>query len=958
MASVFQMLHPLIREGLKRLGMGEPTPPQRAAIPPILRGEHLLLVAPTASGKTEAALLPIFHRLLTSQRRRGISILYITPLRALNRDLYERLLFWGDHLGIEMDVRHGDTSRGERRRQVAKPPEMLITTPETLQAILPHRGMRRHLGAVRWVVVDEIHELASTKRGGQLAVALERLEALTETPPQRIGLSATIGKAEEVAQLLGGRHRVTVVVTQAEKPYRYWVEYPTPGDEDFDLADELETTPRAASRLRRIKELVEGHRSTLIFVQGRGQAETLGNRLWRVDPLIEVHHGSLSREARHDVEDRFKRGELKAIVCTSTLQLGIDIGHVDLTIQFMSPRRVSTLIQRVGRSGHRLGLRSEGVIISTYAEDALESLAAVRRAEGGELEGCRIHRNPLDVLAHQVVGLTLDFEELDADEAYELIRGAYPFRELSRGDFEEVVAFLSGRGLIEVRGDKLRMTRRGRRYYYENLSMIPDERRYPFINAVTDRVIGTVGDEFWTLRARIGLNVILRGRVWRIIHIDEEEGALYVVPSQDPLGALPGWDGELIDVPREVAEEAAELRERIALELGRHPREEVMERLSGELSADVEAIKAMVEEVEAHLSLGLPLPTARRILLEAYGKYLIIHAPYGERINRTLGCIFDPILSEHDLIYTWWNDPYRILIEATRRLDEYDLKEIAEWLFGIDAEEAERRLWEYLEARFPFGYKMKSIAERFGVIPRGKTMGPKALEELYQRYRDTPIYRETLREALQEKLDLDGAKGIIQAVSRGEIELVWRRVREPSPLARHILEKYADIEELMAPIYAVPNLIEYMKKSLEARGVRLLCLECGWSTESRVRELEDRPRCQSCGSGLLTPLEKHEDPKQIHSLMERWRRGEKLLGDEEELLREARRRADLTLSYGRRAIIALLVHGVGPITAYRILSKMHRDEEEFYKDLLKAKIQYLRTRPYWDEAERRPGKGG
>ncbi len=953
MASVFQELHPLIREGLERLGIREPTPPQRAAIPPILRGENLLLVAPTASGKTEAALLPIFHRLLTSGRRGGIDILYITPLRALNRDLYKRLLFWGEHLGIEVAVRHGDTTRGERRRQAAKPPEMLITTPETLQAILPHRGMRRHLGAVRWIVVDEIHEIASTKRGAQLAVALERLEVLTETSPQRIGLSATIGEPEEAARFLGGGHDMTVVVKEAEKPYRYRVEYPTPIDEDFDLADQLETTPRAASRLRRIRELVEGHRSTLIFVQGRGQAETLGNRLWRIDPLIEVHHGSLSREARHHIEDRFKKGELKAIVCTSTLQLGIDIGHVDLTIQFMSPRRVSTLIQRVGRSGHRLDLRSEGVIIATYGEDALESLAAIRKAERGELEGCRIHLNPLDVLAHQIVGLTLDLEELDAEECYKLIRRAYPFRELSWEDFDEVIQFLSGRGLIDVKGRRLRMTRRGRRYYYENLSMIPDERRYPFINAVTDRVIGTVGDEFWTLRARVGLNVILRGRVWRIIHIDEEGGALYVVPSQDPLGALPGWDGELIDVPREVAEEAAGLRERIAEELRKSPREEVIERFSRELSADEEAIKAIVEEVETHLALGLPLPTANRILLEAYDKYLIIHAPFGERINRTLGCIFDPILSEHDLIYTWWNDPYRILIEATRRLDDYDLKEIAGWLFDIGAKEAERWLWEYLDARFPFGYKMKSIAERFGVIPRGKTLGSKALEELYHRYRDTPIYRETLREAFQEKLDLEGAKEVIEAVRRGEIELVWRRVREPSPLARHILEKYADIEELMAPIYAVPNLIEYMKKSLEARKIKLLCLECGWTTESRVRELEDRPRCQSCGSGLLAPLERHEEPERLYGLFERWRRGEQLLGDEEELLREARRRADLTLSYGRRAIIALLVHGVGPITAYRILSKMHRDEEEFYKDLLKAKIQYLRTRPYWED-NRRP----
>lgn len=300
------------------------------------------------------------------------------------------MLFWSRLLGIEIGVRHGDTSRGERRKQAAKPPDMLITTPETLQAILPHKGMRRHLRAVRWVVVDEIHEVASSKRGAQLAVGLERLEGVAKTL-QRIGLSATIGRPEEMASFLGGGRPVSVVVVEAEKSYRYRVEYPTPRDEDFDLADELDITPRTASRLRRIKELVESHRSTLIFVQGRGQAETLGNRLWKVDPLIEIHHGSLSRGERHLIEDRFKKGELRGIVCTYTLQLGIDIGLVDLSIQFMSPRRVETLIQRVGRSGHRLGLRSEGLIISTYREDALESIAAVKRAEGGELEerpGC------------------------------------------------------------------------------------------------------------------------------------------------------------------------------------------------------------------------------------------------------------------------------------------------------------------------------------------------------------------------------------------------------------------------------------------------------------------------------------------------------------------------------------------------------------------------------------------
>ncbi|MFQ6053356.1 MAG: DEAD/DEAH box helicase, partial [Candidatus Bathyarchaeia archaeon] len=376
-ASVFDRLHPRVREGLRELGVREPTPPQEKAIGPILSGENVLLVAPTASGKTEAALLPVFDALLRARGGGdGVEVIYITPLRALNRDIHRRLMFWADRLGFDIQIRHGDTSQRVRRRQAGKPPRMLITTPETLQAILPSRAMRGHLEDVRWVIVDEIHELAASKRGAQLTLGLERLERLASGPFQRIGLSATVGNPAEVAQFLGGPHRVNIVEVEVDKAYRYRVECPTPTDEDFDLSDELGTTPQAASRLRRIRDIVRGHRSTLIFVQGRGQAESLGHKLGRVEPHIEVHHGSLSREQRHQVEDRFKAGELRGIVCTSTLQLGIDVGDVDLCIQYLSPRQVSTLIQRVGRSGHRLDRRSEGIVLTAYGEDALESMVA------------------------------------------------------------------------------------------------------------------------------------------------------------------------------------------------------------------------------------------------------------------------------------------------------------------------------------------------------------------------------------------------------------------------------------------------------------------------------------------------------------------------------------------------------------------------------------------------------
>ena len=344
--NVFSLLHPRVREGLEVQSIVEPTPPQEKAIKPILDGEHVLLIAPTASGKTEAALLPILSRLAAVKNGEGIRLVYITPLRALNRDMHRRFIYWADHLGLDIQIRHGDTSQKMRRRQASQPPDILITTPETLQAILPSK-MNQHLRNVDYVIVDEIHDLAASKRGAQLTIGLERLGRLNEAHLQRIGLSATVGNPEEVARFLGGSQPVTVLEVEVDKRYVYSVEFPQPDDEAFDHADDLNTTPQAASRLRRITDLVQASNSTLIFVQGRGQAETIGHRLKSLEPSIEVHHGSLSREQRHTVEDRFKAGDLKGIVCTSTLQLGIDVGEVDLTIQYLSPRQVSALIQQV-----------------------------------------------------------------------------------------------------------------------------------------------------------------------------------------------------------------------------------------------------------------------------------------------------------------------------------------------------------------------------------------------------------------------------------------------------------------------------------------------------------------------------------------------------------------------------------------------------------------------------------
>ena len=943
--SVFDGLHPRIRSGLQALGISEPTPPQEKVLEPITRGENVLLVAPTASGKTEAALLPVFHSYLSSPPAKGISIIYITPLRALNRDIHRRMMFWADHLDITVQVRHGDTTQRERRQQSRRPPQMLITTPETLQAILPTKSMRQHLETVRWLIVDEIHDLAGSKRGAQLTVGMERLEEIARF--QRIGLSATVGNPGEVARFLGGVHQVTAVEVEVDKRYLYNVEYPQPTEADYDLADEMDTSPKAASRLSRIRQLVQDHNSTLIFVQGRGQAESLGFKLKQLDKGVEVHHGSLSREQRHRVEDEFKAGELRAIVCTSTLQLGIDVGEVDLCIQYQSPRQVSALIQRVGRAGHRISRLSEGVTIPAYGEDALESLVASDMARRKQLEPTMIHMKPLDVLTHQLVGLTLSHEEeLDQAEALKLVRRAYPFQGLTEAELDELTTFMHKIGVIVKMDDKLRKTGKGRKYYYENLGMINDERRYPFINAVTDEVVGTVGDEFWSLRARVGLNVILRGRVWRILQIDEERGVLHALPSTDPLGALPGWDGELIPVTREVAEEGGRLRGRVSEAM----KGEALPEMAKSMDADENSLREIADESLAHLKSGVPLPSPDNLVLEAYDRYLVIHSTRGENLNRTLGAVLDAALSQRDLIYNWWNDPYRVLVEAPHKLEAQDLEEIKGILVGITEEDADRLLTEFLEARFPFGYKMKFIAERFGVIPRGKIMGLDRLENLYFRFKDTPIYKETLREAYQEKLDLPGLKEVISHIRDGSVAVSPRLVAQPSALARHILEKYADAEELMATDATIKDQLGYMKENIESRSVHLACVNCGeWHQRIRIREMDDHPRCGSCGSGLLAMMRRHQSPDHFLSLLRRFKEGEELFGDDQDQLVHGRKTADMVLSYGRKAVEALMVHGVGPVTSYQVLSKMHRSDEEFYKDLLKAKIQYMKTRQYWDD---------
>jgi ATP-dependent Lhr-like helicase len=959
LGSVFDSLAKPVRKALAEQGFSVPTLPQTMAIPTVLSGKNILLIAPIGSGKTEAVLLPIFSKLIQQPEteKKGITVVYITPLRALNRDMLKRLTFWSEQLGITVDVRHGDTEMRIRRKQARQPPQMLVTTPETLQAILPGSQMRKHLSKTQTIIIDEVHELAESKRGTQLTLALERLSEITETEFQRIGLSATIGNPQEIAKFLAGTNRkITIIHATLAKNFRYHVETPAPTETDFEMAGKLETSPEAAARIRRLTELVDTHKSTLIFVNSRQNAEMLGHKLTQLGRNdIAVHHGSLSKEERTNVEDEFKNGKLKAIICTSTLELGIDIGNVDLTIQYMSPRQVSSLIQRVGRSGHSLEKLSEGIIVTVYPDDTLESVAAVKNAKANKIEPVLFHENALDVLAHQIAGILMERQAISINELAKIVHRAYPYRKLAKKKLADVIDFLESFNKLRVEGTILRKTGKTREYYYGNLSMIPDEKRYPVINVLNDRKIGTLGDEFMALDARIGLHFIMRGKVWRIIQIEEETGTVHVVPAEDPFAAIPGWDGEILPVPFELAQQTGKTREKIGqlLKQGKTA-ETVATELAAELDTDKTTLLSTITEIDEHLKEGTPLPTQNHILIEAYDKYLVVHACFGETVNRTLAGVFDTILSEREVITGWWANGYRILIETPRKLSKWELEPLPEALFHLTADQVETAFGKYVEAKFPFAYKMKSVAERFGALPRGKTMSYERQAKLKAAFEDTPIYDETLREALLEKADVARVKQIMNDVIEGKIKVsVIVRSEKPTPLAYHILSQYADVSELMAPERVLLSNIDRMKMAVEARTVTLLCMTCGeWTSQIRIKDLPDEPKCEKCGSRLLTLLYPSQHVLHLKDSLQRRREGKELSEDELKELSQARRKADLILSYGKQAVRALQVKGVGAETASRILGKMHPREDEFFMDLLKSKIQYLRTREFWDEREK------
>lgn len=915
------------------------------AIPHILRGENSLLIAPTGTGKTYAAILPIFDLFLSrGERAGGISILYVTPLRALNRDVLRRVVDLGRELGIEVQIRHGDTPARARALQAKSPPDMLITTPETLQAILPGKLMRRHLKGVRWVIVDEIHELAGDKRGVQLSVALERLVKLAGREFQRVGLSATVGDEEKIAKfLVGAGRKVTVVKSPGFKKINVKVEYAIPTGEDAKVGEKLGIPAGAVARVKRVRELILNHNSVLVFTNTREHAEALASQLKALDGSlsVEVHHGSLSREIREDVEARFHSGEIKAVVCTSSLELGIDVGRVDLVVQYMSPRQAVNMIQRVGRSGHSLEAEPKGVVISSWVDDALESAVIAGRAVEGKLEEVKVHENALDVLAHQIVGLTLDFRAIPLEEAYGLVKAAYPYRNLSFDVFLKVVEQLKELGLVRVKGGLIKPSfARAFRYYYENLSVIPDVKRYTVFDFARKRRIGTLDQEFVAKRCSPGVEFIMHGHTWKVVKIDEERLSVEVEPVPPSLEAIPSWEGELIPVEREVAAEVGALREALAkgAEDGN-----ALGLLAKRLRIGEEALRKISETIKMHAS-NYPLPTHRRIVVERFENVVIVHSCFGSLVNETLGMALLAVLkSKYGINIPLQTDQYRIGLVFPFKPDP---NVVAGALKGITPENLIDILNLSLEGSELFWWRHWHVARRFGAIERSAEFKRGKARLLAEAFRSTPINEEAKREVFLEKFDLEGAKRVLEGVRKGEITV--EAVEDEllcSPLAYPMVDKIVP-HEVLRPAIPERPLVEIVKERILSKLVKLTCIFNGdWSCVKTVKGLPEKIKCPKCGSTLVALS---SPDKEVERVVKKRLAKRPLTEEEKKIWDEAWKSASLIQTYRRKAAVVLSGHGVGPAAAARILRKPLRSEEELYNEIIKAEREYARTRMFWD----------
>lgn len=876
------------------------------------------MVAPTGSGKTEAVVIPVFAMLssiATSESFKGkIRAIYVTPLRALNNDVQRRIMKYAESEGLRVEIRHGDTNTKTRKRIVNDPPDILITTPESLGVILTSQKMLIALQELEWLIIDEVHELISSERGSHLALSLERLQLVSQKTITRIGLSATPSSLVETSKFVVGLQRkCAILVDHSMRKYDIDIKFVKGSLNNVAtfIADYVKTN------------LIAG--SVLLFTNTRDEAEYMGAILKnRDDSTVDVHHGSLSRNMREETEYRLRAGLAELVVCTSSLELGLDIGSVQLVVHYGSPRQVSKLIQRIGRSRHRQSRSAKGLIVINNPDEEIEALALMKRMKRRSIEEQVMHKESLDVLAHHLVGLSIQAKKpIGLEPAFDMVRKAYPFSTLSYHDMINVIELLHGQGI--VRYDQLtqsyRRTIRAYKYYFENLSMIPEVLKFEVVDMINNRRIGSLDQEFVGDYGERGNVFILRGSQWRIVSVDELKMRVNVEPLRGAAINVPYWNGEMIPVDYETAREVGNIRNQAAKN----------------------ALKLSSNIIAQTLEVLDPIPDSSTIIVESSisKNTLVIHSTFGTKVNNTIASLMSTILSSQlGYVVETRADSYRIVLSSSVRIG----KGLVEAFFN-DVYDIEAVLIASMTGTHNINWKVWMVSKRFGIVNKEVVYDKRIARLIYDRYSKTPVSKESIRELIHDKYDLDRTQNIFDMVKKKNINLLWKEVNEFSQLSRPILEHSTKFSA--NPLSIEKGVIELIKERLEKTKHRLICIRCGrWQNLLQTKEVSDRLSCPLCHSRLLTSTSQFDN--ELNMIITRKLSGGELSAPDNHKFNRAWKVASLINNFGKRALVVLAGHGIGADGAARIL-RNYEEDSELYQAIYEAERTYVMNRGFWKD---------
>ena len=899
-----------LTDKFRSLGFENLTDIQKKAIPVVYQKIDSLIVAPTGSGKTESSVIPIFARLANSKKTGKIKALYITPLRALNRDVFRRIIKYAENENLTIQIRHGDTTQAIRKKITESPPDVLITTPETMMILLTQQKLLNALSEIEWVIIDEVHELLGNERGSQLSLSLERLQINSKFPITRVGLSATIGNTNESAKFVVGTKRKCKII-QDNSIRKYDVEVKYIDGTITDVVDFI------------IEYVEKNHPDSpvLLFTNTRGESEYLASILKERSTLrIELHHGSLSQEVREETEESLRQGRSGIVVCTSSLELGLDIGSVELVIHYGSPRQVSKLIQRIGRSKHNRDSSAKGLIVTNNPDDEFETRAILDRVKEKSIEDQVIHEGALDVLAHHLVGMTMQFGSVPVDLAMKIITQDYSFRNVTIEELFSVLDILHSSSILFFDKEEMIFTKRGGafRYFFENLSTIPDILKFKVFDTASKKIIGSLDQRFVGDYGDPGNIFVLRGMQWRILNVDESSLKINVEPISAAGINVPYWEGESIPVDYTTARKVGIFRTKTQV-----------------------ASSVISNKIIENLKLGT-IPDEKTIVVESLRarNTIVMHSCFGTKINSTLSTLLSTMLSSKSgYLVDSRSDAYRIMMSSNGRILQKPLLEVLEDEFDLSfIVEAS------LAGTHNVNWRTWCVAKKFGIVGRGSVYDRKSARFLYEKYAKTPLAKEALRELFHDKYDLENTLELLKKIKAQEIKLHWIEVENFSKLAEPILDHTT--KYYAAPANIDKGILDLVKTRLLKTKHRLVCARCGrWERVMETKEVKDTLVCPYCKSRQITAT--FFSDYDLSKIIQKKHSGKKITTDENHKFVRAWKISSLIENFGRTALVVLSGYGVGADTGARILRNMV-GEEQLYKQIYEAERQYVTTRGFWD----------